>query len=215
MMSSEILMVAIAKTAQTAVTLLVISVSYKESNNRLFFLVQNQWYSSSTTSCSQPQWQNGATLCWRCTVCPVWPPLTSSPGSYEGPLSSSVPQLCELKRLQTGAAECASVHRNSWGRSSALTGDDITWQVFIWLISRSLASSQAPDTCFTSEALVEQRRAGQDKGWAVAAGAKFSHAAVQCQDHVRRMWGKRAQAGEAVSLIITRWQVRSFASVHR
>lgn len=45
---------------------------------------------------------------------------------------------------------------NSWGRSSALTGDDITWQVFIWLISRSLAPSRAPDTCFTSEALVQE-----------------------------------------------------------
>lgn len=34
-------MVAIAKTAQTAVTLLVISVSYKESNNRFLFRISD------------------------------------------------------------------------------------------------------------------------------------------------------------------------------
>lgn len=28
--------------------------------------------------------------------------------------------------LQTGATDCGSVHRNSWGCSSGLSGDDIT-----------------------------------------------------------------------------------------
>lgn len=63
-------------------------------------------------------------------------------GSYER--ACSVLQLCEHEKgLQTGATDCGSVHRNSWGCSSGLSGDDITWQVYIWLIfcSHSLASS--------------------------------------------------------------------------
>lgn len=83
--------------------------------------------------------------------------------------ASSRPVLCcsgvSWKRLQTGATDCASVRPNSWGRSSVLTGDDITWQVFIWLIAHSLALSQVPDTCFTSKALVQEWRAGHDECW--------------------------------------------------
>lgn len=183
--------------------------------------VKRRWHFLSAVSCSQPQWQYGTTHCWRCTVCPVWPLLASSQGSYESPVTSRSVLRCNCvswSPLQTGAAECVSLHWNSWGRSSVLTGDDITWQVFIWLILRSLASSEAPDTCFTSEAFAQDRRlsnGGLDEGWAMAAGAAFSNAASLSQDYVKQRWGKRAAAGDAASLIITLWQVRCFAWVHQ
>lgn len=64
-------------------------------------------------------------------------------GSYER--ACYVLQLCEREKgLQTGATDCGSVHRNSWGCSSGLSGDDITWQVYIWLISRSHSPASGP-----------------------------------------------------------------------
>lgn len=129
----------------------------------------------------------------------------------------SVLQLCDLKCLQTGVADCASVHWNSWGWSSVLTGDDITWQVFIWLISHSLAPSQAPDTCFTSRRSYRKAGLGRTRAGPLATSFKFSHASILCQDQVRRRWGKRTEAGYAVLLtyIATLWQVRCFASMHQ
>ena len=153
---------------------------------------------------SQPNWHYATMLYWRCTVCPIWPLLASSLGSNKSPVSSgpcSVLQLCELNLHQTGAAECASVHQNSWGRSSALTGDDINWQVFIWLISCSLASSRAPDTCFTYKTLT------QDEGWAAAAGAKSSKIASVCQGHAQRRWGNAVSSHY--------WQLWCLASLHQ
>lgn len=65
------------------------------TNNKHFMLMM---VGSSTTICSQPHWQYGATLCWRCTVYSVWPLLTSSPGSYESPVSSGPVLYCSCVR---------------------------------------------------------------------------------------------------------------------
>lgn len=138
---------------------------------------------------SHPNWHCGTSLCWRCTVFPVWPLLASSSGSNKSPVSSGpclMLQLCELNLPQTGAAEYASMHWNSWDRSSVLTGDDITWQVFFWLMSCSAALTHASPPrllCRTRSELRLQNRRGSEvirshsssrkwKGWCASGGLK-------------------------------------------
>lgn len=107
--------------------------------------------------------------------------------------------------LQT-VPQCA---RNSWGRSSAFTGDDITWQVFIWLISHSLAPSWAPLPSWhalhpdgTQEYRKKENWSGQGLGLYLPALSSVMPKTVR----QGRRWGKRAEAGDAVLLIIVRWR---------
>lgn len=127
--------------------------------------------------------------------CPVWPPLASSPGELWKPCEwrpCSVPQLCELKRLQTGAAVCLSAPKQLGPVISAhwrwhhLTSVHLTHLPLSGFISGPWHMLHLGGASYRKGGLGQEggvRGGGGGGSWPRA--LKFSHAAILCQDHVK------------------------------
>ena len=167
----------------------------------------------SATLAPQSHWPLLGTYC----PLPVWPLLASSPASCESPVSSGPVLLHSCVFAETPSDRCCRVWLSAPKQLGPVISAHWRWHhltsVHLTHLPLSGFISRAPDTCFTSEALVHSK-GGPDQ-WKGDGPWLQALSSVMPPGHAKkkRRWGKRAEAGDAARLIIPLWQVQCFPSV--